>query len=178
MPCFREKHETSVGSYTSIALFQGPRPASRCLQYGPTRTARDGKMPGNEAGMSTYVMSQVLLPRNYKLSLIPRLSLKSQEGALNHLHSSFSHNPTDVVTSWTSHSNSEFESESEITIMAIIRSGARQRKEGKRSEPPFSTVIRLQHSISAYACRRDQSGNYFRYTSGLVRSGVLTRAAF
>ena len=53
MPCFREERETSVGSCTSIALFQGPRPASRRLQYSPARTTSDGKLPGNEASIST-----------------------------------------------------------------------------------------------------------------------------
>ena len=53
MSCFCEECKTSVGSCTSIALFQGPRPASRRLQYSPARTTSDGKLPGNEASIST-----------------------------------------------------------------------------------------------------------------------------
>ena len=53
MPCFSKERETSVRSCTSIVLFQGPRPASRCLQYSPAHTASDGKLPGNK-----YVLSQ------------------------------------------------------------------------------------------------------------------------
>ena len=43
--------------------------------------ASDGKLPGNEASISTsWVKAAVLLQRNYKLSLVPRLIPESQEG--------------------------------------------------------------------------------------------------
>ena len=133
MPCFREERETSVGSCTSIALFQGPRPTSRRFQH--------------------RVKAAILLPRNYKLSLVPRLSMESQWGGgggggagndsictaylIGHRATVISDR---LVASWTSRSNPE--SESEITIAAIMRSGARQRKEleGRRSEPSSSMV--------------------------------------
>ena len=98
MACFREERETSVGSCTSIALFQGPHPASRCLQYGPARTAIKRSCLETQLVYQCPESRLLYVSRNYKLSLVPRLSPESQEGTGNktlqigdnHLHSGFS----------------------------------------------------------------------------------------
>ena len=73
MPCFREERETSVGSYTSIALFQGRCPASRCLQYGPACTASDGEVHGNEVvssgGAPTPAGTSVFTKHNWDMGM-------------------------------------------------------------------------------------------------------------
>ena len=178
MPCFREVHKTSVGSCTySLVPRPSPRPASCRLQYGPARTTSDGKLPGNEANISTSRVKAAILhgkPRGgwERLLTICTANLTGDRATVI---------SDRLVASWTSRSNSE--SESEITIVAIMCSAARQRKEleGRWSEPPSSTVyIRLQHCISAYTCRRDQvttSGPLWVLTRAYLNTVIQTRLA-
>ena len=93
--------------------------------------------------------------------------------SLNHLHSVYLTDDgatvisDSLVASWTSRSNSKSESESEITIAAIMRSSACQRKEGRRSEPPSSTVYDCS-TVSPHTCvggTKQLFPVYFRYTS-------------
>ena len=168
MPCFREECKTS-------ALFQGPHPASRCLQYGPTRTASNGKLPENKASISTsWAKATVLLQRNYKLSLIPKLTTESQEGTFS---SSSSLSETIFLDRRQCHCHQrppshflDISLELRVWYAAIKHSGAHQQKEGRRPEPPSST------GISAYACRLDQVTTSVTLLVWYGPVRVLTRA--
>ena len=163
--CIREESETSVERCTSIALFQSHLPASCCLQYGPTRTASNRKLPENEASISmSWIKAAVLLPRklqqmNNEQKMLQTTSLTG-DGAIVISDS--------LVASWMS--------ESEITITAIMRSGTCQRKEGRRSEPPSSTVCNCSTvSLHIYACRWDQvtTSSALPVRSGPVQSSPV-----